>query len=56
MGDYAVGNTGAGRQTPDGRYVVLTFDTKFANKSAATETVAMVMEGGNWKPAGYHVR
>lgn len=41
---------------PDGQYVVVTFDTKFANKAAATETAAMAMEGGTWKDAGYHVR
>jgi hypothetical protein len=41
---------------PDGRYAVVTFDTKFANKAAATETVAMAMEGGVWKVVGYHVR
>jgi hypothetical protein len=41
---------------PDGRYAVVTFDSKFANKAAATETVAMAMEGGSWKIIGYHVR
>jgi hypothetical protein len=41
---------------PDGHYAVITFDTKFANKAAAVETMAMVMDGGSWKAAGYHVR
>jgi hypothetical protein len=41
---------------PDGQYVVVQFDTKFANKAAATETIAMAMDGGSWKTAGYHVR
>jgi uncharacterized protein DUF4019 len=41
---------------PDGRYVVVKFDTKFANKAAAIETTAMAMDGGSWKAAGYYVR
>jgi hypothetical protein len=41
---------------PDGKYVVVKFDTKFANKAAAIETITMVMEGGRWKTAGYYVR
>jgi hypothetical protein len=41
---------------PDGRYAVITFDTKFANKAAAIETIAMAMDGGSWKAIGYHVR
>lgn len=41
---------------PDGQYAVVTFDTKFANKAAAVETMAMAMDGGSWKTAGYHVR
>jgi hypothetical protein len=41
---------------PDGRYVVFKFDTRFANKAAAIETLVMVMDGGSWKTAGYHVR
>lgn len=41
---------------PDGQYAVVMFDTKFANKAAAVETMAMVMDGGSWKAAGYHVR
>ena len=41
---------------PDGHCVVLTFDTKFAHKAAAVETMAMALDGGSWKTAGYHVR
>lgn len=41
---------------PDGQYAVVTFDTKFANKAAAVETMAMAMDGGSWKAVGYHVR
>ena len=50
--DFATTLPGA----PDGQYAVLTFDTKFANKAAAIETIAMAMDGSSWKTAGYHVR
>jgi hypothetical protein len=35
---------------------VVTFDTKFANKAAAVETVALARDRGSWKAAGYYVR
>ena len=41
---------------PDGQYAVVTFDTKFVNKAAGTETIALAMDAGSWKAAGYHVR
>ncbi|MGH6889081.1 MAG: DUF4019 domain-containing protein [Rhizomicrobium sp.] len=41
---------------PDGQYAVVKFATRFANKAAATETIAMAKDGGSWKTAGYHVR
>lgn len=41
---------------PDGHYAVIKFDTTFANKAAAIETVIMMMDGGTWKTAGYFVR
>jgi hypothetical protein len=41
---------------PDGQYVVVRFDTKFAHKAAAIETVTMVLDNGSWKSAGYYVR
>lgn len=41
---------------PDGQYAVIKFDTRFRDKAAASETVTMAMDGGNWKTAGYYVR
>lgn len=41
---------------PDGRYAVIMFDTKFANKASGIETVTLAMDGGSWKAVGYHVR
>ena len=41
---------------PDGEYVVLQFETKFANKADAIETVTPVMDGGSWRVAGYFIR
>ena len=42
---------------PDGRYVVMTFDTVFANKKAAVETVTFMQDtDGVWRAAGYFIR
>jgi hypothetical protein len=43
--------------TPDGQYVVMQFDTSFAQKKAAIETVTFVLEKhGQWKSAGYFIK
>ncbi len=42
---------------PDGEYVVIQFDTKFANKAAAVETVTPTREkDGSWRVAGYFIK
>ena len=42
---------------PDGDYVVMQFDTRFANKHAAVETVTFMQEKqGAWKAAGYYIK
>ncbi len=42
---------------PDGEYVVIQFDTQFANKTAAVETVTPMRErDGSWKVSGYYIR
>jgi serine/threonine-protein kinase len=42
---------------PDGDYVVMQFDTRFANKQAAVETVTFMQEKkGEWKAAGYYIK
>jgi Protein of unknown function (DUF4019) len=42
---------------PDGDYVVMLFDTRFANKQAAVETVTFMQEKkGEWKAAGYYIK
>jgi hypothetical protein len=42
---------------PDGRYVVMQFDTSFARKRSAVETVTFVLEkNGEWRAAGYFIR
>jgi DNA uptake protein ComE-like DNA-binding protein len=42
---------------PDGKYVIIQFDTAFAAKAQAVETVTfMLEEDGSWKPAGYVIR
>ena len=42
---------------PDGDYVVMQFDTRFANKQAAVETVTFMQEKkGEWKATGYYIK
>jgi len=42
---------------PDGRYVVMLFDTSFAAKKSAVETVTFVLEKDDgWRAAGYFIR
>jgi hypothetical protein len=42
---------------PDGEYVVLEFDTQFARKRAAVETVTPMRDAdGAWRVSGYYIR
>ncbi|MCU0752369.1 MAG: DUF4019 domain-containing protein, partial [Akkermansiaceae bacterium] len=42
---------------PDGKYWVMQFDTSFAEKAEAVETVTFMLEkDGAWKAAGYFIR
>ena len=42
---------------PDGQYVVMQFDSSFANKKTAIETVTFVLEAdGQWKSTGYFIK
>jgi hypothetical protein len=42
---------------PDGKYVIVQYDTVFANKAAAVETVVpMADPDGAWRVSGYFVR
>jgi Protein of unknown function (DUF4019) len=42
---------------PDGKYVVLQYNTSFAHKKAAIETVTPMMDtDGEWRVSGYYIR
>ena len=42
---------------PAGQYVVLQFDTSFAEKKAAIETVTVGLEkDGVWRASGYYIK
>jgi hypothetical protein len=42
---------------PDGEYVVLQFETSFANKKDAIETITpMLDKDGRWRVSGYYVK
>ena len=50
---YATSLPGA----PDGRYVVVQFDTTFSNKAAAVETITPMREpDGVWRTSGYFIK
>jgi hypothetical protein len=43
--------------SPDGNYIVVTYQTNFTNKKAATETVALVLDSDqNWRVSGYVIK
>ncbi len=43
-------------EAPKGEYVVIQYETTFANKQAVTETVTCVLEkDGKWKIGGYYI-
>ena len=51
--DYYTSLPGA----PDGEYVVIQFQTSFANKSSAVETVTpMKDDDGRWRVSGYFIK
>lgn len=42
---------------PDGAYVVIQYETTFANKASAVETVTpMLDKDGAWRVSGYYIR
>jgi hypothetical protein len=42
---------------PDGKYVVIQYDTAFENKAAAVETITPMLDpDGVWRVSGYFVR
>ncbi len=41
---------------PDGNYTVMQFQTTFANKESAVETVTLIPDGETLKVAGYFVK
>ena len=50
---YATALPGA----PDGQYVVIQYDTSFANKKSAVETITpMLDKDGQWRVSGYFIK
>lgn len=42
---------------PDGEYVVIQFETSFANKKSSIETVTPMMDkDGKWRVSGYYIK
>jgi hypothetical protein len=50
---YATSLPGA----PDGEYVVIQYETSFANKKSAVETITpMLDKDGKWRVSGYYIK
>jgi Protein of unknown function (DUF4019) len=50
---YATSLPGA----PDGEYVVIQYETSFANKKSSIETIApMLDKDGRWRVSGYYIK
>lgn len=41
---------------PDGEYVVMKFDAVYEKKASATEVVTSMLDGNEWRVAGYYIR
>jgi hypothetical protein len=42
---------------PDGRYVIIQFNTSFANRPSSVETLTFIMvTNGSWKASGYFIK
>jgi hypothetical protein len=41
---------------PDGQYVILQYETSFANKASAVETITPMLDNGPWKVSGYYLK
>jgi len=42
---------------PDGQYVIIQYNTNFANKKSAVETVTPMMDkDGKWRVSGYFIK
>ena len=42
---------------PDGKYVVIQYDTAFENRAAAVETLTLAQDrDGSWRVAGYFIK
>jgi hypothetical protein len=42
---------------PDGKYVILQFDTVFEHKASAVETITpMLDKDGSWRVSGYYLK
>ena len=41
---------------PDGEYVVMKFDAVYEKKASATEVVTSMLDGDEWRVAGYYIR
>jgi hypothetical protein len=41
---------------PDGKYLVIQFQTEFQNQKSSTETLTLSKNNGQWLPVGYFIK
>jgi hypothetical protein len=44
------------KDSPDGEYILLTFDSKYQNTKSVSEYVTVMLEGDRWRVAGYFIK
>jgi hypothetical protein len=44
------------KDSPDGEYIMLTFDSKYQNTKSVSEYVTVMLEGDRWRVAGYFIK
>ena len=44
------------KDSPDGEYISLVFDSKYQRAESVSEYVTVMLEGGHWKVAGYFIQ
>jgi hypothetical protein len=44
------------KDSPDGEYIALTFESKYQKAESVSEYVTVMLEDGSWKVAGYFIQ
>ena len=54
--EESVSYSTSAKDSPEGEYIALTFDSKYQRAESVSEYVTVMLEGGHWKVAGYFIQ